>query len=186
MSNLPNEGDPRLEFLRAMRSCHPDWMATGRVTFGGSLSWELWKTRYFLPILRPNLEAGWAACARHDARAWQEIDRSIDQALPSDLAERSRKAGALLANGFRPPTAEKLWARITQEIAAGRQPGHLATVMAMRAATFSISPHLALGCYLLVEAKGGWGAEAEIQWWDLVDDCLSSTTAQAGPIFRIA
>jgi len=184
MSNQPIGGDPRLEFLRAMRSCHPDWMTSGRITFGGTPSWELWKNRTFLPILRPQLEIGWAACARHDGRAWQEADAAIDAALPADLADRSRKAGNLLANGFRPPTAEKLWARIAREIAAGNQPGHLATIMALRAATFSIPPYQVVGCYLLVEAKGGWGSEAELQWWDLVNDCLSAPTVQ--PAFRIA
>jgi hypothetical protein len=185
MNNLPTGGDPRLELLRAMRSCHPDWMASGRVTFEGSPSWELWKTDTFLPFLKPHLEASWAACAQRDARTWQEADRSLNGALPLDMAERSRKAGSLLATSFRPPAAEKLWTRQVKEIAEGRQPGHLASVIALRAATFSLSPRVALGCYLLVEARGGWGLDAEIQWWDLVDDCLLAGNG-AIPAIRVA
>jgi len=186
MNNVPTVGDARQELLRAMRSCHPDWMSAGRVTFSGGFSSDPWKNDLFLPILRPHLETCWGLCARQDTRGWQAADRALDTALPLNLAERSRNAGVLLATSYRPPAAEKNWVRLVKEIAEGRQPGHLASVMALRAATFSLSPRLAVGCYLLVEARGGWGAEAENQTWDLVTDCLSAVSASSLPAIRVA
>lgn len=185
MNDLPTTGDPRLELLRAMRSCHPEGLASHRLTFAGGVSTERWLTDIFRPILKPQLEAAWSAWARRDAKGWQAADRAIEEALPLNMAARSREAGGLLAANYTAPAGEKLWTRMVKEIAEGRQPGHLASVMALRGATFSLSPRVTLGCYLLAEARGGWGSEAESQWFDLVDDAMSVPSAAAAA-FRVA
>ena len=169
--------DSHVELLRAVALCHPGWSGLRRATFApdhrSSPAWLHWKEKVFVPVLLPRAEEAQAACAAGDSRALAACDSAIDCALPSDLREASRVAGAALMDGYSAPKSEKFWTRYRALRNSGEVPGHLAVVCALRATAFHLSPAAMVSSYIFLEAKGGLPRGGIPLWVNMVGDCLA-------------
>jgi hypothetical protein len=166
--------EARAALLRTARLCHPDWEGIGQVTLEPARAaepWAAWKEEIFAPILRPKLSAMLHAATTGDGRAVEAMDRALDAELPAKLAAKSRHAGLMLVAAYTVPNGEKLWKRAKDRIETGEMPGHLASVIAVRAAAFHLPPLLVTGSYLLAEAMGAFGETPRC--FPLIDDCLA-------------
>jgi hypothetical protein len=169
--------DSHVELLRTVALCHPGWSGLRRATFAPDLrsspAWLDWKENVFVPVLLPRTEEAQAACAAGDPRTLAVCDRAIDCALPPDLREASRVAGAVLMDGYSTPKSEKLWARYRALRISDEVPGHLAVVCALRATAFHLSPAAVMSAYIFLEAKGGLPHGGIALWTNMVGDCLA-------------
>lgn len=178
-----------MEVLRVVRLCHPHWESLARVTFQPQKTnpaWRQWQKEIFLPILFPALQAMRLGSAAGDRAELQARDQAIDAALPTELAERSRKAGHALMKAFPAAPGEKLWRNFGILMEEGKAPGHLASVLAVRAAAFHVVPTMLTAAYAYMEARSGLGAEGVAQWMAMSDDCLRASAALAAPGLRAA
>ena len=184
----PDASDPRFDLMRAVGLCDPSWESAGRLTFHPQIlsrpAWQDWKINVFQPLLRPQLEAAVVGCAAGDGRAIELCDQALEAGLSPAQVKMSRNAGALLAAAYTPPSGERLWLRARERIAAGTWPGHLAVVIAMRAAAFHLPPIQAVGSYLLLEARGAFGRAAMPLCLEMVEDCLAE--GPSVPLLRVA
>jgi hypothetical protein len=168
--------DSHIELLRAVVLCHPGWAGLRRITFApdicSSPTWLHWKERVFVPVLLPGMEEAQFACAAGDCRALSVCDRAIDSALPPDLGQASRVAGAALMEGHSAPKSEKFWSRYRGLLISREVPGHLAIVCALRGAAFHLPPAAMTSAYIFLEAKGGLPLRGTAFWVNMVGDCL--------------
>lgn len=169
-------GDPHGELLRAVRVCHPGWESAGRLTFVPDRSgpgWNTWVAGIFAPLLLPQLRAARLALAAGDASALQACEHALETGLPTAARAASTSAGSALARDFTVPNAEKSWLRYRDLVLAGKTPGHLAVVLALRSSAFHLAPASLTAAYVLLEARGGLPRQTAAVWMEMVDDCLS-------------
>lgn len=172
-----------------VRLCHPHWEGLSRLTFQPQKTdpaWQAWREQTFLPVLFPALQAMRICCAMGNRADLMARDQAIETALPAELAERSRRAGHLLMKAFPAPPGEKLWRHYGVSLDEGKTPGHLASVLAVRAAAFHVAPSLLTAAYVYMEARSGLGEKGVAQWMEMSDDCLRASAAQAAPGLRAA
>lgn len=172
-----------------VRLCHPHWEGQSRVTFQPQKTnpaWELWREEVFLPILFPALQAMRLCSSAGNRAELLARDQAIDIALPVELAERSCKAGHLLMKAFPAPPGEKLWRHFGASLEEGKTPGHLVSVLAVRAAAFHVAPAMLTAAYVYMEARSGLGERGVTQWMEMSDDCLRASAALAAPGLRAA
>ena len=182
-SSVRSEIEPLRELLRAVRTCHPDWETPSRITFtapsGLVLPWRDWNAMVFQPILWPLLEGAYQAARSGDGLRLIACDEDGDHALPEAMAAVSRSAGARLLRGHRVPAGERVWRRYADRTKIGAAPGHFATVLAVRAAAFHLSPALLPAVYLFLEARGARLDDDEGDVMRMVDACLIREVAWA-------
>ena len=172
-----------------VRLCHPHWENLSRLTFQPQHlepSWLVWREEIFLPILFPRLQAMRLACTSGHRDQLLAGDVALDESLPAEMADRSRRAGQLLMNAFPAPPAEKLWRHYGGLVASGGTSGHLCAVLAVRAAAFHVAPSLLAAAYVFLEARGGLGETGVAQWMEMTDDCLRASAKHEGPGLRAA
>ena len=180
---------PHLEVLRVVRLCHPGWEGLTRLTFAPqpmTPSWQAWREEVFLPILLPGLRAMHVASATGNRGELIAHDTALDAALPAMLVGRSRRAGQMLVKTFPAPPAEKLWRHFGCLVEADKAPGHLASILAVRAAAFHIAPPLLISAYIYLEARAGLGAGGVDQWLEMTDDCVRVSVGQGESGLRAA
>lgn len=171
---------PHVDIVRTARLCHPNWEAIARITFAPQSTapaWLVWREEVFLPVLLPGLQSIRVAGATGDRRALLAGDRTLDQRLSADMAGRSREAGQKLLHAFPAPPAEKLWRNYARQVDVGEAPGHLCTVLAVRAAAFHVAPSLLVGACVFLEARGGFGEKGVAHWMEMADDCVRASAS---------
>lgn len=157
------------ELLRAARLCHPDWETAGRLTFRPSQqTWTLWRDAVFLPCLLPAFRAAYSAFSLGHRRDLAQSDATLDAALPSKLAEASRRSGRRLLAEYTVPNAEKLWTIYRDRVFAGEASGHFAVALAIRAAAFHLPLPLAISTLLFLEARGGNPDALPAEWTEMI------------------
>ncbi|PTX95039.1 hypothetical protein DB345_12125 [Spartobacteria bacterium LR76] len=175
-NDLTTIGNPYLDVLKAVRLCHPGWESVSRVTFVATPGiatkpWEIWKKDIFDSLLAPQFLRAWASYASGNIAGWMEADRIIGEALPAKAETLSRRNGQALMKAYTVPAAEKNWTRLYTAMIEGRTHAHLATVMALRAAAFHVSPRLALSGYVLLESVGEFGSGEPQRCFEMVQAC---------------
>ncbi|MEI6338051.1 MAG: urease accessory UreF family protein [Verrucomicrobiota bacterium] len=187
---LDSAEDPHLELMRAIRLCHPGWDILRRITFSADVKadppWRDWRTEVFLPVLRPQLERACLAAATADWRGLAVSDQALDAALPSVAATASRREGVALMRTYPAPTAERLWTKYGGLVATGETPGHLAIVLAVRAAAFHFPPAAVVAAYIFLEAHGGLTARGLAAWMEMVEHCLPGDGPAVSPQIKVA
>lgn len=164
------------EVWRAISRCHPRWESAGPLTLvpepGRPEFWRAWRDAIFFPALIPAMETARssAACGEFDAIA--ACARRLDGALDTEAAAKSRAAGALLLANFTPPSGERLLRRFAREVAEGKVPGHLAVVIAVRAAAFSLPPAVVSAIYAVLEIRGCEPGISPFALQRILEDCL--------------
>lgn len=190
-SSLPlrPSGDPLYELLRAVRICHPGWEVASPITFavtpGWGFPWREWNGRIFQPIMRSLLEDAYRAAKRNDGPRLLACDERGDGALPLAMAAGSRREGAKLLRGHKVPAGERVWWRYADHVAKGLTPGHLAVVVAVRAAAFHLPPALLPAAYLFLEARGAHLDDEAGEVLRMVEACLLRE-ASTIPKLRVA
>jgi hypothetical protein len=143
----------------ATRVANPDFVVSGPVTFhtGGSfaMSANAWREAIFAPILLPALQAALSHSRRGELRELRETDQKLSAQLGGIACEGSVRAGRRLAQRGCELPGDRLVTRLSDSIASGDTPGHLAVVFAARCAAFSLSDRVAAGAYLFQEMCGG-------------------------------
>ena len=172
------------ELLRAARLCHPDWETAGRLTFRPPLqNWTIWRDTVFLPVLYPAFVAAFAAFTQGHRRELAQTDAALNTALPSGIAEASRRAGQRLLSDYTVPNAEKLWASYRDRVSAGEAPGHFVVALAVRAAAFHLPQPLAASTLLLFEARGGNPDSLPGEWTEMI---AAAQPKESAPHLRAA
>jgi hypothetical protein len=176
-SNTFDSDDSHIELLRAVGLCHPGWTGLRCVTFAPdwrlSPAWLQWKDRIFATVFLPRLEEARLASAIGDWQALAVCDHAINSALPADVTQASILAGQALMEDYCAPKSEKLWPRYRALMASRKVPGHLAILLALRGATFHLSPASVLNAYIFLEAKGGMPKGGIDLWVNMVVDCIA-------------
>ena len=177
-SNAFDNAHARVELLRAVGLCHPGWNRLAGLTFSPDSNsrptWLPWKETMFATIFWPRIEEARSASAAGDLRALADCDQAIDSALPSGFRARSSRAGRFLLAHYSAPKSERLWRRYHALIGSGEAPGHLATLCALRGATFHLSSIAISGAYIFLEAKAGLPRSGVDLWVNMVVDCLTT------------
>lgn len=182
--------DPHQALLRAVRFCHPGWDLVGSLSFRpdvkASPAWKTWQDGLLVSVLLPQIFAAHAAAATGNLGGLASCDAAIDAALPDPFAASSRLSGHRLATNYPAPPAEKMLARYFQRVLQGEAPGHLAVLMAARAAVFHFPPATAASSYCFLEARGGLPHAAIAEWMALVGDCTAAAQSLGAAALRAA
>lgn len=152
-ASFPSSSEALGEILRDLKLCHPGWEQAPRAAFPRTGNWEAWKSGIFTAVIRPRLLEAWAAAASGNGQGILTADRRLDEGLPEESAASSRRAGRFLIQGYSVPPAERIWARYARTLDADGTPGHLATVLAVRGAAFSLPPMAVATACLFLEAR---------------------------------
>ncbi len=182
-------GSPQLEVLRVVRLCHPHWESLSRVTYRPQKTdpvWAGWRDEIFLPVVYPALQAMRLSSATGDRQGLMARDRGLDEGLPAEAGARSRRAGHALMKAFPAAPGEKLWRHFGVAMEEGKTPGHLAAVLAVRAAAFHVAPALLTAAYAYMEARSGLGDSGVTQWMAMSDDCVRASAKQGATGLRAA
>lgn len=182
--------DPHQALLRAVRFCHPGWDLVGPLSFSpdakSSPAWKTWQDGPFATMLLPRIFAAHTAVSTGDLAGLSQCDSAVDAVLPDPRAAVSRLSGHRLATNFPAPPAEKLLARYCQRVLQGGAPGHLAILMAARAAVFHFPPASAVAAYCFLEARGGLPSAAITEWMAMVGDCTVAAQNLGATALRAA
>lgn len=170
--------DPHLDLMRAVRLCHPAWDALGRVTLFPDAAADgfAWRERVFHPVIQPRLEAAFRAACQSDASTLAAEDLALEAALSESAAAASRRAGLALLEKFPAPPGERLWHRHARQVLSGTSPGHLAMVVAVRAAAFHLPPPVLLASYVFLEARAGLPGRGLTVWMKLAEAARPSAS----------
>ncbi len=182
----PSHDHPvRAEIFRAARMCAPCMDRLGTLTFEASPlnspARDLWCGAVLEKHLLPAILSAHAATAGGKFREILEVDAFLDSRLVGPASRHSTFAGRMIAADFRPPGAEKALARYFRALETGESSGHLATVLAARAAVFHIPPRMALSALVFLEMRAAPVAE----FWASVEACLRKIP-QDGPLLKAA
>lgn len=182
----PSSDHPvRAEIFHAARLCVPCLDRLGVLTYEASpLNGPLrdqWRESVLVKHLLPAVSKAHVAIGNHGFRELLETDATLDGSLSGPLAVRSSSAGRMLAMDHRPPAAERTLTKYFAAVESGQSSGHLATVLAARAAVFHISPQMALSALVFLEMRAAPVAE----FWKCVEGCLKGVP-QAGNLLRAA
>ncbi len=182
----PSHDHPvRAEIFRAARMCAPCMDRLGTLTFGASplnaSSRDLWCDAVLAKHLLPAIRTAHPAAAGGKFREILEVDAFLDSRLAGPASRHSTSAGRMIAADFRPPGAEKTLARYFHALETGQSSGHLATVLAARAAVFHIPPRMTLSALVFLEMRAAPVAE----FWASVEACLRRIP-QDGPLLKAA
>jgi hypothetical protein len=170
----PSHDHPvRAEIFRAARLCAPCMDRLGALTYGGSPLDESARVRWSAGVLvkhmMPAISGAYRAAASQGFRELLDVDATLDACLAGPTARRSSAAGRMVAMDFRPPAAERALARYFAALETGASAGHLATVLAARAAVFHIPPQMTVSALVFLEMR----AAPPASFWKCVEDCLS-------------
>jgi hypothetical protein len=179
------EDDPHFNLLRTVRTCHPAWDTVSAITLSADVR-SVWIGDIFEPVLRPQLMAAFLAAAAGNERELEKCDLELDRELPAQGAAASRLAGGMLMENFPAPPAEKPWARYQRKVTAGDSAGHLAVVLAIRAAAFHLPCLSVVPAYVFLEACGGLPRMGIPVWMEVVEQCCPPGGPATVPQIRAA
>ncbi|CAN5532806.1 hypothetical protein BH09VER1_BH09VER1_23320 [soil metagenome] len=182
--------DPHQALLRAVRFCHPGWDLVGSLSFRpdvkASPSWKTWQDVILVPVILPQIFAAHAAASVGNLAGLAQCDAAVDAALPDPFASASRLSGYRMVTNFPAPPAEKMLGRYFQRVLQAEAPGHLAVLMAARAAVFHFPPAMAASSYCFVEVRGGLPSAPIAEWMSMVGDCTAAAQSLGGAALRAA
>ena len=173
-----SDNDPvRGEIFRAARMCAPCIDRLGVLTYASSPTnvalRTQWCTAVLLKHLAPAILAAHSAALSNGFRELLAVDALLDSGLAGPVAKASSAAGHLVARDYHAPAAERTLTRYFAALEGGKSRGHIATVLAAKAAIFHISPHMAISALVFLEMRA---APAE-NFWPCVEECLHRVPA---------
>jgi urease accessory protein UreF len=115
--------------------------------------WENWAHAVFHSRILPAIREVTHHARHGRIREVIAADRCLDASLVAPLAVRSRAAGAIVAAHQQCPDGERILRRYLAAHRCARTPGHLAVVVAVRAAVFHLPEPMVLAAYLAAETK---------------------------------
>lgn len=173
---MPSDPSDALgEIFRALKFCHPGWEQAPRAAFPArsAVSWDVWRSEVFVAVIRPRLLEAWTAASSGDWRQVVVADQELSKTLVPVSSVSSRQAGSFLASGYSVPPAERTWGHYARALAAGETPGHLAVVLAVRGATFSLPPAAVASACLFLEARSAAPDMGPAEWLRLATEGLA-------------